>query len=213
MESAGFRHSRSPSSDRFLGIFSLSPPDSVTASTPGDGGTELIEEDVFWTTDFAEPSQDHHHRHRTSFLKSQNSGILAVLPEIDLDSQVLRRKASISPSSRPIPAFPRRLCKNQGSQDRDYSQSVPTSNLFQSAPMNIPVPARAIGRRGNSKIFDEEEEEEEDKILPPHEIVGRGSGVSPSTTFSVLEGVGRTLKGRDLRQVRNAIWRKTGFLD
>jgi hypothetical protein len=29
----------------------------------------------------------------------------------------------------------------------------------------------------------------------------------------VLEGVGRTLKGRDLRQVRNAIWRQTGFLD
>jgi hypothetical protein len=29
----------------------------------------------------------------------------------------------------------------------------------------------------------------------------------------VLEGAGRTLKGRDLRQVRNAVWRKTGLLD
>lgn len=53
----------------------------------------------------------------------------------------------------------------------------------------------------------------DEEMLPPHELVARGSEVSARTTFSVLEGVGRTLKGRDLRQVRNAIWRKTGFLD
>jgi hypothetical protein len=29
----------------------------------------------------------------------------------------------------------------------------------------------------------------------------------------VLEGAGRTLKGRDLRRVRNAVLRRTGFLD
>jgi hypothetical protein len=29
----------------------------------------------------------------------------------------------------------------------------------------------------------------------------------------MLEGVGRTLKGRDLRRVRNAVLRKTGLLD
>ncbi|CAI0540623.1 unnamed protein product [Linum tenue] len=32
-------------------------------------------------------------------------------------------------------------------------------------------------------------------------------------SFSVHEGVGRTLKGRDLSRVRNAIWEKTGFQD
>ncbi|KAL6195765.1 hypothetical protein ACLB2K_031383 [Fragaria x ananassa] len=32
-------------------------------------------------------------------------------------------------------------------------------------------------------------------------------------SFSVHEGVGRTLKGRDLSRVRNAIWEKTGFED
>ena len=35
-------------------------------------------------------------------------------------------------------------------------------------------------------------------MLPPHEIVARGSAILPKTTFSVLEGVGRRLKGRDL---------------
>jgi len=59
-------------------------------------------------------------------------------------------------------------------------------------------------------VIDDDDDEE---MLPPHEIVARGSGVSPKTTFSVLEGVGRTLKGRDLRQVRNAVLRQTGFLD
>uniref|UniRef100_A0A0D3FYH8 Uncharacterized protein n=1 Tax=Oryza barthii TaxID=65489 RepID=A0A0D3FYH8_9ORYZ len=30
---------------------------------------------------------------------------------------------------------------------------------------------------------------------------------------TMMEGAGRTLKGRDLRRVRNAVWRTTGFLD
>ncbi|XWS43388.1 hypothetical protein CRYUN_Cryun16bG0099000 [Craigia yunnanensis] len=72
-----------------------------------------------------------------------------------------------------------------------------------------------VARERNKKFLEVDyyDEEGEQEMLPPHEIVARGSGVSPKTTFSVLEGVGRTLKGRDLRQVRNAIWRKTGFLD
>jgi hypothetical protein len=28
----------------------------------------------------------------------------------------------------------------------------------------------------------------------------------------VTEGAGRTLKGRDLRHVRNTVWKRTGFL-
>ena len=34
-----------------------------------------------------------------------------------------------------------------------------------------------------------------------------------AASFSVREGAGRTLKGRDLRRVRNAVLRRTGFLD
>lgn len=53
------------------------------------------------------------------------------------------------------------------------------------------------------------EDEAEDEMLPPHLIVAR----SHAMTFSVFEGVGRTLKGRDLRRVRNAVFQKTGFLE
>ncbi|XP_064963260.1 uncharacterized protein LOC135611549 [Musa acuminata AAA Group] len=47
-------------------------------------------------------------------------------------------------------------------------------------------------------------------MLPPHEIVARASGNgSPMIPFSVLKGAGRTLKGRDLRRVRNVVLQKT----
>lgn len=89
----------------------------------------------------------------------------------------------------------------------------------QSAPVNVPVIPAAMRRaRDLEEVVSEEEEGEEEEaarsngvILPPHEVVAARN--SPMLANSVLEGAGRTLKGRDLRQVRNAIWRKTGFLD
>lgn len=70
---------------------------------------------------------------------------------------------------------------------------------------------RQHGRRFQEEGEEEEAEEDEDGgvMVPPHIIVAR----SHVTTFSVFEGVGRTLKGRDLRRVRNAVLQKTGFLD
>lgn len=87
----------------------------------------------------------------------------------------------------------------------------------QSAPLNIPV---GPPRKPRSGIwFDEAGDGDGDdytdmsEMLPPHEIVARRMGNTPLTASSCLEGVGRTLKGRDLRRVRNAVWRQTGFLD
>ncbi|KAL0417585.1 UNVERIFIED_CONTAM: hypothetical protein Sradi_1172000 [Sesamum radiatum] len=85
----------------------------------------------------------------------------------------------------------------------------------QSAPVNVPVIPAEFRRRA-MELDDalSEEDEEEDKngvVLPPHEVVDARH--SPMLACSVLEGAGRTLKGRDLRQVRNAVWRKTGFID
>lgn len=79
----------------------------------------------------------------------------------------------------------------------------------------MPVMPAELRRRARDleDIVSEEEEEEENigVILPPHEVVAARH--SPMLACSVLEGAGRTLKGRDLRQVRNAVWRKTGFID
>lgn len=49
----------------------------------------------------------------------------------------------------------------------------------------------------------------ESEVVPPHEYLAREYGKSAAN--SVFEGVGRTLKGRDLSRVRDAVWSQTGF--
>ncbi|RCV46921.1 hypothetical protein SEVIR_9G573000v4 [Setaria viridis] len=87
----------------------------------------------------------------------------------------------------------------------------------QSAPVRVPVwPGKAgasrrseDGRGGGRKAADESDDEEGEEMVPPHVVAARRHARSSS----VLEGAGRTLKGRDLRRVRNAVLRQTGFLD
>lgn len=140
---------------------------------------------------------------------------------------LLRRKATIaaaaaaaasstpsySPQSatRAIPVVPR---------PRNPEQP-PLAPYHQSAPVKVPVRPQ-LRRHGWDELDDRPDNEEEDLVrgaaamLPPHEMVARafagsyGAAVNPS---SMLEGTGRTLKGRDLRRVRDAVFRQTGFLD
>ncbi|XWS59680.1 hypothetical protein CRYUN_Cryun08bG0142600 [Craigia yunnanensis] len=62
---------------------------------------------------------------------------------------------------------------------------------------------------GDGDGDDDNDDDDLDGRVPPHEYLARRRGAS----FSVHEGIGRTLKGRDLRRVRNAVWKKTGFED
>ncbi|KAM7526019.1 hypothetical protein LguiA_015921 [Lonicera macranthoides] len=220
-----FRYGRSPTSDRFFGVFSPPSSDYLSGGTSGTDD-ELNEDDVFWTSDVAEtkhrtesPSvvsvgkQKVQNHHIQSFRRTEKYGILAALMEDSkkLSRPVLYRKPSISTSSSPmavasrvIPAIPK------PPQEREYSHSVPFKKFQQSVPVNVPLLPKKV--RNVGELVDDVEIDEEEGMLPPHEIVARGSR-SPKTTFSVLEGAGRTLKGRDLRQVRNAVWRQTGFLN
>ncbi|XP_078151447.1 protein S40-3-like [Carex rostrata] len=56
------------------------------------------------------------------------------------------------------------------------------------------------------------EEECSNEQVPPHVLVSRKRNTG-KLAFPLCSGQGRTLKGRDLRDVRNAVWRMTGFLD
>ncbi|KAI3994437.1 hypothetical protein MKX01_012694 [Papaver californicum] len=229
------RNRKSPSSERFIGMFSRSHPengggDSILSGCVDDGD-ELDEDDVFWTGDFSQSNNQSLSPKSSYFTNNQtigfkNFGILAALPEDgkkESPDRVHRKTTTIpsplSSSSRTIPTIP----KPQNPRDRDYYHlSLPNCKIqhYQSAPVNVPVLSKAAKERRKTRVlFDEDVvgnndyEDDDEEMLPPHEIVARGSGKSPRTTFSVLEGVGRTLKGRDLRQVRNAVWRQTGFID
>ncbi|MQM00125.1 hypothetical protein Taro_032855 [Colocasia esculenta] len=226
------RHHSSPPSERFLGLFS-SPPGTLAAAS-GGAGVELHEDEVLWTgPDLSAPSTPRSAAEASpragamfsssasssrSFrrLPEKNFGILAALP-VEEKGQAVRNpaflqrngasisSASTSPTSsaRMIPVIPK-------PKHVDYSMSVPGGRIHhQSLPVNVPVVPRRQ-RRGPVEEADEDEGDDEE-MLPPHEMVARKN--SPLTTFSVLEGVGRTLKGRDLRRVRNAVWRQTGFVD
>ncbi|XP_054776309.1 protein S40-1-like [Prosopis cineraria] len=79
--------------------------------------------------------------------------------------------------------------------------------MANSMPVNIP---ERIFRRTDSD--DQLEEEWKDEgMVPPYVIVNRR--IARKMAFSVCTGNGRTLKGRDLSQVRNSILRMTGFLE
>lgn len=56
------------------------------------------------------------------------------------------------------------------------------------------------------------EDSKDEELVPPHVIVGQRI-FAGKMAFSVCSGNGRTLKGRDLSQVRNSILRMTGFLE
>ncbi|KAJ4980902.1 hypothetical protein NE237_031739 [Protea cynaroides] len=81
-------------------------------------------------------------------------------------------------------------------------------NSSHSLPVSIPC----MNQLHSSDSNDSDDHLEEDpEMVPPHLIVaGR---LERQMAFSVHTGNGRTLKGRDLRQVRNSILRMTGFLE
>ncbi|KAL0320804.1 UNVERIFIED_CONTAM: hypothetical protein Sradi_5341900 [Sesamum radiatum] len=92
--------------------------------------------------------------------------------------------------------------------------------VHHSAPLNIPDWSKIYGTTskttsgfpGSGWESDEDDKEvdgEDKNVIPPHEWIARNR----TSSFSVCEGVGRTLKGRDLSRVRNAVLTKTGFLE
>lgn len=89
-----------------------------------------------------------------------------------------------------------------------------------SLPVNVPDWSKILKdeyrdnrRRDSDDEYDEHDAEENGIRIPPHEFLARQMARTRIASFSVHEGIGRTLKGRDLSRVRNAIWQKTGFED
>ncbi|KAJ9184286.1 hypothetical protein P3X46_004029 [Hevea brasiliensis] len=121
------------------------------------------------------------------------------------DSQLEAKK--IVPSSRTSRKGGRNLVVERSNQ--------PMTCAASSLPVNIPDWSKIYmdhhHDHGQDDYDDDDHggDDDEEGRVPPHEYLIRRRGAS----FSVHEGKGRTLKGRDLRQVRNAIWEKVGFED
>lgn len=154
-----------------------------------------------------------------------------------------RSKESSVSVPRRLPTASRILIPKASSYNYGSGSSYSSSNntheakiVQQSAPVHIPNWSKAYGQKtnkgsqnsswhndcddadddevGNGDDEDEEEEEDDyDSREPPHEFIARRLARSQISSFSVFEGAGRTLKGRDLSKVRNAVLSKTGFLE
>ncbi|TMW95263.1 hypothetical protein EJD97_009167 [Solanum chilense] len=99
-------------------------------------------------------------------------------------------------------------------QDSLAAQSPRGRHMASSAPVNVPDWSK-IYRVDSVESFHDSDDGADDHelgMVPPHEYLARGYGRSrKSTTDSMFEGVGRTLKGRDMSRVRDAVWSQTGF--
>lgn len=97
---------------------------------------------------------------------------------------------------------------SQASQHNKSAKKKKKKNNNYSVPMNIP---NGVSISGDSDESQEDFDFEDEEMVPPHVITSRRC--AGKMAFSVRTGNGRTLKGRDLSQVRNSILRMTGFLE
>ncbi|XP_047307487.1 uncharacterized protein LOC124910975 [Impatiens glandulifera] len=94
---------------------------------------------------------------------------------------------------------------------KPFPRKTSTSDTAgRSLPVNIPARDWGKTKKTAEENFDDDDELDEGIMgLAPHEYLARTRVAS----LSVHEGIGRTLKGRDLSRVRDAIWKQTGFED
>lgn len=118
--------------------------------------------------------------------------------------------ASISSSSSSSSTPPRKQHTATASR-----VTIPKFNgcFKKSAPVEISHSSPSCNNGGVIGGADHHEEDDDDKMIPPHEWIAKKLASTQVSSYSMLEGRGRTLKGRDLRKVRNAILTRTGFLE
>ncbi|GAB4830870.1 hypothetical protein Ancab_004897 [Ancistrocladus abbreviatus] len=82
-----------------------------------------------------------------------------------------------------------------------------------SAPMDVPDWNRILRVNSVESLQDSDDgfDDHDCEIMdPPHEYLARSRKMAAA---SVFEGVGRTLKGRDMSRLRDSVWSQTGLLD
>ncbi|RDX81390.1 hypothetical protein CR513_37941, partial [Mucuna pruriens] len=119
--------------------------------------------------------------------------------------------SSSSSSAWRISTSPRKIPRTNGIT---LSSLESDANVVQrsSAPMDIPDWSKIYGKKGVEEECvnkldcghgdhyhdDYGDDDDGDDMVPPHEWIARKLARSQISSFSVCEGIGRTLKGRDL---------------
>ncbi|CAN1199196.1 hypothetical protein LINPERPRIM_LOCUS43937 [Linum perenne] len=185
-------------SERFLGSYSNHVHDTTADSS------ELGEEDVWSTVDNYDDHDDHmsngngtmdEYWGSSNMLSSRHGGLSLAFEDSD---------NTAAAGTRIVHQF------------RGAAGNKQPRQIASSAPMNVPDWGKILRINSvesmNDEMYGGSDDRESEEMVPPHEYLARGYSRSRKASgASVFEGVGRTLKGRDLRRVRDAVWSQTGF--
>ncbi|EYU27783.1 hypothetical protein MIMGU_mgv1a024298mg [Erythranthe guttata] len=142
----------------------------------------------------------------------QEEDIWAVMKPRDHDQLSFKTRKNFSGS----PSSAWRFSDTSRGIPRSTSDLVPPPQQS-SAPVNVPDWSKILKKpapvKRNPRGGDDDDDEDDETRVPPHEYLARRLASTQIASYSMCEGVGRTLKGRDLSNLRNAILTKTGFLE
>ncbi|KAH7569495.1 hypothetical protein ACOSP7_012915 [Xanthoceras sorbifolium] len=204
-------------SERYLGSYSYGGGGVAN----GGDASELGEDDVWSTADeVADRTSDQvvvvNNNSRSDWSplaggESMSNGRSRRRAPRDGDSQVGGLSLAFDDSSRR--ASSRIVHQFRGNDDNNnMAAASPRGHpMATSAPVNVPDWSKIYRVYSVESMHDSDDgfDDRDSEMIPPHEYLAREA--ARSRTGSVFEGVGRTLKGRDLRRVRDAVWSQTGF--
>ncbi|KAF2304679.1 hypothetical protein GH714_037452 [Hevea brasiliensis] len=176
-------------SERLLGSFAYSNGQDTTVND----SSELGEDDVWSTVDDAANGNDQ--------ISNNSKGEWVSRDDVESNGNISMRSRR-----------PSRIVH----QFRGHENVAATSphHMATSAPVNVPDWSQILRVDSVESLPDSDDgyDDRDSEIVPPHEYLAREYARSRKMgCASVFEGVGRTLKGRDLRRVRDAVWSQTGF--
>ncbi|KAK9714979.1 hypothetical protein RND81_06G135100 [Saponaria officinalis] len=170
--------------------------------------SEFAEEDV-WS--IIEHVPDYHHQNDYAG-GDEYSG--AYTPRAAVDGGRRQGVGGLSLAFEDQTASPRRIVHQFGNNNNiNNGGGGPRvgRHVATSAPVNVPDWSKILRVDSAESMHDSYEDDPDggdSGMEPPHEYLARSRKMN---AFSVYEGVGRTLKGRDMSRVRDAVWSQTGF--
>ncbi|XP_060194020.1 protein S40-5-like [Lycium barbarum] len=185
-------------SDMLLGNYTY-----INGSQTVNGSSELGEDDIWSTVEDMVNMDDHGS-------KDEWSPRATPVPRADHYSRRSSSRhvggLSLAFDDSGKTASPRILHQFRG-QD---APSPRVRHMATSAPVNFPDWSKIYRVNSVESLHDSDDgvDDHDSEMVPPHEYIARSRN---SNAHSVFEGVGRTLKGRDLSRVRDAVWSQTGF--
>ncbi|MFS8025690.1 putative senescence regulator S40 [Helianthus anomalus] len=170
-----------------------------------DEGEELGEDDVWSLVDGMVNQSDHDWSSRANVESNTRRGYRNPVPRGDgtiggLSSALADAPSKMVSSPRIVHHF----------VTGDSFASPRGRHVATSAPVNVPDWSKIYRVDSVESMHDSDDvtDGQDLDMVPPHEYLARSRD---SAANSVFVGSGRTLKGRDLSRVRDAVWSHTGF--